>query len=82
MFVAVEHEILDPELFQKKAGEKLRNPPPGMCMMTAMFDRHEAVCQCIWQVESLESVLDFIDAEFSECAVNSYFEVDPDIAIG
>ncbi|OAN11043.1 hypothetical protein A3K86_18900 [Photobacterium jeanii] len=82
MYVAIEHEITDAVLFRKKASEKLHHPPAGMQVVTAMFDPHEATCQCIWSVNSIDLVVDFINQEFSDCAINSYFEVDPDIAIG
>jgi hypothetical protein len=82
MFIAIQHEITDPEQFWQKASGALTHPPSGMRVHSTMLSQHEGLCQCMWEAESIDSVREFLEPELGDSCVNTYYQIDPDLAIG
>jgi len=82
MFIAIQHEITDPELFWQKASGALAHPPAGMRLHTTMVSEHQKLCQCMWEAESIDMVREFLEPELANSCVNTYYQIDPDRAIG
>ncbi|WP_299019707.1 hypothetical protein [uncultured Photobacterium sp.] len=82
MFIAIEHEITDPELFWQKASGALSHPPSGMRLHSTMVSEYQKMCQCMWEAESIDMVREFLEPELANSSVNTYYQVDPDKAIG
>ncbi|GAB6261297.1 hypothetical protein L4174_020920 [Photobacterium sp. CCB-ST2H9] len=82
MFIATEHNITDVELFSQKAGSALGQPPEGLHLRTALLDKDNHCCQCVWEADSIESVQGYLDPELGAASVNVYYLLDPDSAIG
>ncbi|ELR66996.1 hypothetical protein C942_04700 [Photobacterium marinum] len=82
MFIAIEHEITDPELFWQKASGAMSHPPAGMRLHSTMVSEHQKMCQCMWEAESIDIVREFLEPELANSCVNTYYQIDPDKAIG
>lgn len=82
MFIVIQHEITDPELFWQKASGMLTHPPSGMRLHTTMVVERHKLCQCMWEAESIDVVRDFLEPELGKASINTYGLVDPDSAIG
>ncbi|MCW8330232.1 hypothetical protein MD588_15585 [Photobacterium sp. SDRW27] len=82
MFIAIQHEITDPELFWQKASGALTHPPVGMRLHSTMISEHQKLCQCMWEAESIDMVREFLEPELANSCVNTYYQIDPDRAIG
>ena len=81
MYIAIQHEITDPELFWQKASVVLAHPPAGMRLHSIMVSESQKLCQCMWEAESIDMLMDFLETELSDSSVNTYYEIDPDKAI-
>lgn len=81
MFIAIQHEITDPELFWHQASTAFANPPAGMRLHTAFVNEQENLCQCMWEAESIDQLREYLETELTDSSVNTYYEVDPDRAI-
>ncbi|KDM90258.1 hypothetical protein [Photobacterium galatheae] len=82
MYIVTEHNIQDIELFSKKAGSALGQPPEALHLQTALLDKDNRCCQCVWEADSIESVQGYLDPEFGAASINVYYLLDPDSAIG
>ena len=47
-----------------------------------MLSQHEGLCQCMWEAESIDSIREFLEPELGDSSVNTYYQIDPDLAIG
>ena len=82
MFIAIQHEITDPEEFWQKANGALTHLPAGMRLHSTMGSQSESMCQCMWEAESIDAVREYLEPELANSCVNTYFQIDPDKAIG
>ncbi|AJR05563.1 hypothetical protein C9J03_00225 [Photobacterium gaetbulicola] len=82
MYIVIQHEITDPELFWQRASGVLTHPPSGMRLHATMIVERHKLCQCMWEAESIDMVRDYLEPELGEASINTYGLVDPDRAIG
>ncbi|PSW19897.1 hypothetical protein C9I98_10575 [Photobacterium sanctipauli] len=82
MFIVVQHDITDPELFWQKASGALTHPPTGLRLHSTLFVERKTCCQSMWEAESIDAIREFLEPELGGASNTTYCEVDPDTAIG
>ena len=82
MFVAVQHQISDPERFWAKAQELVPNLPTGIQLHHCMPTKNGKRGICIWEGESVDAVRRFLEGHMSRFSNNDYFEVENKDSIG
>lgn len=87
MFVTIHHQISDPQKWEgvtKKMMSAIQQNrlPDGLkaLMYLPAVDGKQA--DCLWEADSLKNLKGFIEAETSQAARNSYFEVNAQAANG
>lgn len=81
MFIAIEHEIHNPEKFQQCAEEVF--PLPDELHVYQFFpspDLSKAVC--LYEAPSVEKLSAYLDSKLNEASVQNYFPVLTEQAIG
>ncbi|HEY8164020.1 MAG TPA: hypothetical protein VIF83_00565 [Gemmatimonadaceae bacterium] len=76
MYVAVQHQISDPEAFWGHAKEMVPNLPGHVKLHQCFPTEDGSRGICIWEGESVDSVRTFLDGEMAEWSNNDYFEVE------
>jgi hypothetical protein len=81
MFVAIFHDIHDPELFKQKVNQM--SPPPET------FVRHHFLtaidlsgATCLWDVPSVDALRDYVDPQLEPASTQTYLEVNEERAVG
>ncbi|MGF1683210.1 hypothetical protein L4D09_11295 [Photobacterium makurazakiensis] len=82
MFIVIQHDITNPELFWQKAGGALTHPPSGMRLHSTFVVERHTLCQSMWEAESIDAIRDFLEPELGGASNSTYCQVDPDNAIG
>lgn len=81
MFIAIEHNIQNPEEFQKCAEDVF--PLPAELHVHHFFpaeDMSRAVC--LYEAPSVDELSKYIDGKLGEASTQKYFPVNPEPAIG
>ncbi len=81
MFIAIEHEIHDPEKFRTCAEEVF--PLPDELYVHQFYpasDMSKAVC--LYEAPSIEVLSEYLDGKLGEASTQHYFQVLADHAIG
>ncbi|MDQ6634579.1 MAG: hypothetical protein M3Z10_07450 [Gemmatimonadota bacterium] len=81
MFVAVEHEIKDPERFWAKAQEIVPNLPSNVKLHHCFPTKDGSRGICVWEGESVVAVKTYLEAKVGDVSSNDYFEVENKEAI-
>ena len=81
MYVAVQHQIRDPESFWGQAQEITPNLPAGIQLHQCMPTRDGTRGICIWEGESVAKIRTFLEGHMSKFSDNEYFEVENKEAI-
>jgi hypothetical protein len=76
MYVAVEHEISDPEAFWGHANEIVPNLPGHVKLHQCFPTKDGTRGICIWEGESVASVRTYLEGEMDRFSKNDYFEVE------
>jgi len=82
MYVAVEHEIHDPESFWGKAQEIVPKLPEGIQLHHCMPTKDGTRGVCIWEGESVAKIQTFLEGHMKPYSTNEYFEVENKDQIG
>ena len=82
MHVAAIHRISDPDKFFAVAQEALAALPEGMKVDQMLPSVDGSSALCLWQAPSVDAVRDFVDERSGGLAVNEFFEVSAEQAIG
>jgi hypothetical protein len=82
MHVAALHRISDPEKFFAVAQEALAALPEGLTVNQMLPSVDGSTAMCVWQAPSVDAVRDFVDEASSGLAVNEFFEISAEQAIG
>lgn len=82
MFITVSHDIYDAERFWAAAEKELPNLPPNLKLhlCTPITDKKTAFC--LWEVDSVESLKNWMEPLLGEVSRNNYHTVEADKAIG
>ncbi len=78
MYVAVEHEIHDPESFWGKAQEIVPKLPEGIQLHHCMPTKDGKRGICIWEGESVDAVREVVEGAVGPWANNEYYEMHVD----
>ena len=81
MYVAVQHQISDPEAFWGHANEMVPNLPGHVKLHQCFPTKNGARGICIWEGDSVDAVRTFLDGEMAKWSRNDYFEVENKEAI-
>ncbi len=76
MFVAVEHEISDPERFWGKAQEIVPTLPANLKLHHCFPNKDGSRGICVWEGESVVAVKSFLEPKVGDVSSNDYFEVE------
>ena len=83
MFIGVNHQISDPKKFWDTAKEELPKVPAGFNLCTAVASKEGATAFCLWEAESVEKLKAYMEPRWGgPVAVNKYFEIDAEKAVG
>ena len=73
MYVAVIHDIRDPEKFWAAADSSVL--PQDVALHNVLPNTNGTRCVCVWQADSVETVTDLVDSTVGEWSSNEFFEV-------
>jgi hypothetical protein len=83
MQVVVQHRISDPEtFFSADAQEVAENAPSGVQARQFFPSKDRTTAVCLWEGDSIDAVRDYVDSATGDSSENTYFEVDPQVAMG
>ena len=82
MFVTVAHEISDSDRFWSAAEQGLPNLPANLKLHQCTPSIDGKTAFCLWEVNSLESLQDWMERAVGEFSRNDYHIVQTDRAIG
>lgn len=81
MFVAIEHDIHDPQAFQTRAEAVF--PLPEDLQVHQFFPADDlSRAACLYEAPSIDRVRDYLDGKLGDASTQRYFEVAPGGAIG
>lgn len=76
MFVAVEHNITDPEAFWARAKEIVPNLPSHVKLYQCFPNKTGSRGICIWEGDSVKAVQTYLDGQVGHVSSNDYYEVE------
>jgi hypothetical protein len=76
MFVAVHHQISDPDAFWSAVKEATPNLPEGLRIHHCLPARDGREAFCVWEGESVEGVRQVVEPATGSVSRNEYFEVE------
>lgn len=83
MFVVVHHCVVDREKFLATDPRHIGgNAPAGVQVRHFLPARDASAADCLWETESLAKLRDYLDPATRGICENTYFEVDPGLAMG
>ena len=84
MFIVLQHRITNPPVAFARGQNLLDgNGAPAGTRVVQFYpsrDRNDVIC--LWESTSVDELREYADAVMGDSSVNSYFEVDPEIARG
>ena len=84
MYVAIVHRVKDAQAFSSQ-GEGLGDPsnaPAGVLPRQFCPSKDLTTATCVWEAGSVDSVRDYVDSTLGDSSDNTYFEIDPEYALG
>ncbi len=82
MYVVVQHRIKDAHAALSRGENVVEDAPPGMRARHFYPSQDLSAATCLWEAESVNAVRQYVDSTFGDSSENSYFEVDPERALG
>jgi hypothetical protein len=83
MFVVVHHRVVDRKKFLATDPQDIGgNALSGVQVRRLLPARNTSAAACPWETESLVTPRDCLDPATRGICVNTYFEVDPELAMG
>ena len=82
MYVGAIHRISDSGKFFAVAQEVLAALPEGVTIDQILPSSDGTSCVCLWQSPSVDAVRDIVDGASAGLAVNEFFEISADQAVG
>lgn len=80
MYIAVRHEISDPQSFWGKAAKFAI--PPEIRLLSSFPNNDGSKGNCLWEADSIDQVESFIESNLGEYSKNEYFEVNTKSSVG
>jgi hypothetical protein len=84
MYVAIVHQVQDPQAFLSR-GERLADPsnaPQGVVPRQFCPSKDLTAATCVWEAGSVDAVRDYIDSTLGDASDNTYFEINTEYALG
>jgi hypothetical protein len=76
MYVVVHHRVTDGEKFLATSPQEIGgNAPTGVQVRHFLPARDASAADCLWEVESLDALRDYLDPATRDISENTYFEV-------
>lgn len=82
MYIVVEHEISDPDIFWKTTQDGMADLPSNLTVHQVFPNREGRKAVCLWEADSVEEVESFIEDAVGEVSSNDYFAVESEDAVG
>jgi hypothetical protein len=82
MYVAVQHRIIDPQAALARTQNIVEDAPPGVRARQFYSSPDLSTATCLWEAGSVQAVSDYVDSTLGDASENTYFEVDPERALG
>jgi hypothetical protein len=82
MYVEAIHRISDPEKFFAVAQETIAALPDGVTVQQMFPSVDGTTAVCLWQAPSVDAVRKIVDGASAGVAVNEFFEISPEQAVG
>ncbi len=76
MFVAIQHTISNPDGFWATADREAPDLPDGFTLHSAHPSPDGTLCNCLFEVESVELLQSYEDEKYGAFATNLCYEVD------
>ncbi|MEX2109707.1 MAG: hypothetical protein WD802_03815 [Gemmatimonadaceae bacterium] len=76
MFVAVQHNISNPEAFWTRAKEIVPNLPSHLKLHQCFPNKTGSRGICIWEGDSVKAVQTYLDGQVGHVSSNDYYEVE------
>ncbi|HIF9313223.1 TPA: hypothetical protein ACX6Q1_001509 [Photobacterium damselae] len=81
MFIATELQMAEHTSLESYAKNLSCDLPSGIQLHAQILDPISGHCRCIWEVDSIESLRQYIEPTANSSAKCRYFEIDPIRAI-
>ncbi len=83
MYVAVVHQVKDPQAFLSR-GERLdpSDAPQGVVGRQFCPSKDLSAATCVWEGDSVDAVREHIDSTLGDSSENTYFEINTEHAQG
>jgi hypothetical protein len=84
MFIVLQHRIINPQTASARGQNLLdgNGAPQGTRVLQFYPSRDMDSVFCLWESNSVDELREYTDAVMGDSSVNSYFEVDAQIARG
>jgi len=83
MYLVVHHRVVDREKFLATDPKDIGgNAPAGVDVFLFLPARDASAADCLWEAPSLDALRDYLDPATRGICENTYFEVDPQLAMG
>ncbi len=83
MHVVVEHRITDSEKFASMDAEAVAGGgPAGTHLRQFLPPKDGSVATCVWKVDSIDGLRNYLDPATAGVTENTYIEVDEESAVG
>ena len=76
MFVAVQHNISNPEAFWARAKEIVPNLPGHVKLHQCFPNKTGSRGICIWEGDSVKAIQTYLDGQVGHVSSNDYYEVE------
>ena len=81
MFVAIYHDIHDPDLFREKANRM--SPPPDSLQRHQFLTATDLSCAtCLWEAPTVDDLRTYIEPQLEPASTQTYLQVDERHAVG
>lgn len=81
MYVYVQHQVHDRDLFKEKVNQ-MAPPPDGLARHQFFTATDLAAAACLWEAPSIDDLRDYIDPSLEPASTQTYFQVYEERAVG
>jgi hypothetical protein len=81
MFIAIEHDIHDPQVFQRR-GETVFPLPEDLTVHHFLPTEDLTRAWCLYEAPSIDRLRGYLDGKLGDCSTQRYFPVHEEVAMG
>ena len=82
MFIVVQHNITNKDVFFGAGEAVVSDAPPGIKSLQFFSSTDHEQAVCLWEGDSPEAVRDYLEPIIGKSSQNTYYTVDSKIAMG